>query len=319
MPSLSAEEVLRAPLSLLTDPGERTYWPYLVVTFVMAAMVLVWRLRRHGRRPTPGLIARMLFDPGIWWHPSARLDYKIVAVKLLFGVVAVTPWALTAFGVAIKLVGWLDRRWGVPATPDWPGWMVTAIYTVSLFVAWDLSRYLLHRWLHTVPWLWRFHSVHHSAEVMTPLTLFRTHPVESLLFNLRGTLVTGVITGVFFYWFRGEAVQTTMLGVNVFGAVFNLAGANLRHSHIWWSWGPRVERWLISPAQHQIHHAVEPHLHNKNLGSWLAIWDRLGGTLVTATAGRPRAFGVAAKARNHAPDRLWSALLGPLRKQQLRS
>ena len=59
---------------------------------------------------------------------------------------------------------------------------------------------------------------------------------------------------------------------------------HLRHSHIWLSWGDRIEGWLISPAQHQLHHSVEPRHFDRNLGSALAIWDRWFGTLVKASS-----------------------------------
>ena len=68
------------------------------------------------------------------------------------------------------------------------------LYTLVLFVAWDLSRFALHWALHRFETLWQFHQVHHSAEVLTPFTLYRSHPVESLLYGLRGVVVTGVVT-----------------------------------------------------------------------------------------------------------------------------
>ena len=76
------------------------------------------------------------------------------------------------------------------------------LYTLTLFVAWDLSRYLLHRLLHGVPFLWELHKVHHSAEVLTPLTLYRSHPIESFLYRMRGVLVVSAVTGTFFYFFQ---------------------------------------------------------------------------------------------------------------------
>lgn len=64
--------------------------------------------------------------------------------------------------------------------------------------------------------------------------------------------------------------------------VWEIAGANLRHSHVWISWGPWLEHVFISPAQHQIHHSNDPVHFDRNMGAFLAIWDRLFGTLQTA-------------------------------------
>jgi len=55
--------------------------------------------------------------------------------------------------------------------------------------------------------------------------------------------------------------------------------SNLRHTHVWVSFGPVWSRYFISPAQHQIHHSAdEKHFHT-NIGWAFAIWDRLFGTL----------------------------------------
>ena len=84
----------------------------------------------------------------------------------------------------------------------------------------------------------------------------------------------------------------TLLGANIFSFLFNVAGANLRHSHIWISYGRLVERVLVSPAQHQLHHSIDPRDGNANFGAVLAVWDWLGGGFRLAEEGPPTAFGV---------------------------
>ena len=61
--------------------------------------------------------------------------------------------------------------------------------------------------------------------------------------------------------------------------IFNLLGANLRHSHIPIRFGKYFERVFISPAQHQIHHSNDSIHFDKNFGSIFAFWDGLFGTL----------------------------------------
>jgi sterol desaturase/sphingolipid hydroxylase (fatty acid hydroxylase superfamily) len=68
------------------------------------------------------------------------------------------------------------------------------------------------------------------------------------------------------------------MGLHVLIWAFNLVG-NLRHSPVWLSYGPRLGRWLISPAHHQLHHSCEPRHWGRNRGFELAIWDRMLGTL----------------------------------------
>jgi sterol desaturase/sphingolipid hydroxylase (fatty acid hydroxylase superfamily) len=59
---------------------------------------------------------------------------------------------------------------------------------------------------------------------------------------------------------------------------FNIFGGVLRHSPVWLSFGPTMERYLISPAMHQIHHSEKVEHFDKNMGGALAIWDRMFGT-----------------------------------------
>lgn len=293
---------LGEPLQLFGDPSKRVFWPALLVSLVLALALSAMR----------GLPLLGVLSPRLWLHPSARMDYLLLFAKALIRVLLIAPWAGSAYGLAISLVMWLDRTLGRPPDLGWPSWLVSLVYTLVLFVAWDFSRYWLHRWLHTVPLLWEFHKVHHSAEVMTPLTLYRSHPVESVLYTLRGILVSGFLTGVFFYLFRAQAVQVQLLGVNVIGFLFNTLGGNLRHSHVWLSYGPKIEAWLLSPAQHQIHHSDQPEHFDKNFGIWLAIWDRWGGSLVLTGAPQSLKFGLSASELNHDPHRVGSALVGPL-------
>jgi sterol desaturase/sphingolipid hydroxylase (fatty acid hydroxylase superfamily) len=63
----------------------------------------------------------------------------------------------------------------------------------ALFVVEDASRFLFHLASHRSPWLWELHKVHHSAEVLTPFTLYRLHPIEGFLNRSRGTLTTALV------------------------------------------------------------------------------------------------------------------------------
>ena len=141
----------------------------------------------------------------------------------------------------------------------------------------DFTRYWLHRFLHTIPFLWEFHKVHHSAKVLTPITFYRVHPVENFLFGLRYSLSMGFVTGIFIYFFGAMIDIYTVVGVNVFLFIFSVFGANLRHSHVPFSYPKILENWLMSPKQHQIHHSRK-HF-DKNYGGFVSIWDRVFGSL----------------------------------------
>lgn len=292
--------------------GERVYWVYLLGALGIAVGFFAF-LRVSGRIPKSVGLGKFLFPQGIWLHPSARLDYWLLAAKAVIRALLVAPWMLSALGIALFVVRVLRDTFGAQTETALPAGVVMALYTVTAFLAADFSRYALHRALHAVPILWQLHQVHHSAEVLTPLTLYRTHPLESVLYNLRGAVVTGALSGAFFYVFPGRAVQLEIAGIAALGYVFNLLGANLRHSHIWLTYGARVEHLFISPAQHQIHHSASVSHHDANFGSFLAIWDWAFGSLrTTHGVTRVRKFGIREDHLNHHPHRLGSSLWGPL-------
>ena len=88
-----------------------------------------------------------------------------------------------------------------------------------------------------------------------------------------------------------------MLGVNVGLLYFICWASNLRHSHIYISYWAWLEKWLISPAQHQLHSA-DPNHHGTNLGITLAVWDRLCGTLLIAPKNLSLSFGFLGEEQN---------------------
>ena len=288
------------------DPASRTWWGGLIGFLAVAGVF--WVIRRPGWS-----------RDGLWralGHSSTRLDLQLYLGRQLIRWMGGVGGVAGAWWVATRLVRQLDDAFGVPVLPVLPPGVVVAAYSVALFVAWDLSRFLLHALMHNVPGLWAVHQVHHSARVLTPLTFHRIHPLESVLYQARGALTTGFVAGVFFWLFRAEASAATLLGVPAAGLVLNIVFGNLRHSHVWLRFPEPVERWVLSPAQHQLHHSADPADFDRNYGTWLAVWDRMAGTLKPASIEPPSAFGVAMEDRNHGDD-LISAWFGPLRASRL--
>ena len=256
-------------ISLLSDPQERIFWPYLLGAVVLAFLCM--GLRSGGRALLQGLFSRR-----IWLHPSSLGDFKIILLRAAITIIWTVPWLAWTAKASLWLGLSFVTCFGVP-TLELPPAFLALSYTIALFVAWDASRFMLHYLMHHSRLLWSFHRIHHGAEVLTPLTLFRTHPVEVLLYDLRGLLVTSLVTGTFLYLFQGRAEQWEIMGINAVGFLMNSAGANLRHSQVWLRFGA-CERYLLSPAQHQMHHAADRALQMSNYGTYLACWDRLAGS-----------------------------------------
>lgn len=287
-------------LSVLDAPDERLYAPFLLSALALAVVAAAF-----GRVS----LREDVFSRRLWWHPSACADYLFFAVRLLLSAAVFAPLLVSSTVVAVKVVLALYALVGPP--PAWPlsAGATTVLYTACLFVVSDASRFVVHKAMHEVAFLWRFHQVHHSAEVMTPVTLYRTHPVEGLLMAWRGIVVTGLVGGIFSWLTVGRAVSAEIVGVNAIAFVFNLAGSNLRHSHVWMPWGP-LEWLFISPAQHQLHHSRDTGGFGVNYGSFLSVWDLLWGSWLRARE-RPKAFGLEPHVLNHHPRKWWSLFVGP--------
>ncbi len=260
--------------SSLLDMQKRVSWLYLVSALMVACGLFTWRYGRNGlRRLGP------LLSPRIWLHPSSRTDFGLWLINRLV-LALVIPKALTH----MVWVSWLYFFWQSIGLGDlalgWPTPVVIGLFSLSYFLLDDFSRFFTHWLLHKVPTLWLFHQVHHSATVLTPFTVFRTHPVEGGIFFLRSLGTQSVVVSLFVVLFPNQVSLWQIFGVLGTTFIFNLLGANLRHSQVVLSYGEVIERWFISPAQHQIHHSKARVHYDRNFGVTLAIWDRLFGSWV---------------------------------------
>ncbi len=296
-------DVLAALWHPWNDPASRTWWG------AVAASLLVGLGVGARRRDALGGL-RAAVGWGDWWHPSSRADVALYVLRRLGGLAVLGAGGWSATYLAARLAMTLDRWLGVPVLPVLDDGLVVVGVSLVAFLASDASRFAVHWALHRVPMLWAFHQVHHSAEVMTPMTFHRIHPVEAALYAVRGTAVTAVTSGVLFWLLRRNAPEWTVLHVGGIGWVANLVSGNLRHSRLAWRWG-RIERWLLSPAQHQQHHARDRET-AVNLGTWLAAWDRFAGTWAPSPAEAP-AFGLPPEGVNHDPHSAIDAFFGPFR------
>lgn len=127
----------------------------------------------------------------------------------------------------------------------------------------DVSEYWIHRTFHRVPWLWRFHAVHHSSERMDWIAGSRIHIAEALV--MRG------LTYVPVYWlgFSTGAVYAYLVFVS-FHAMFI-------HANVRWRFGP-LERWIVTPKFHHWHHAAEAAAYDKNFALHFPWLDTIFGT-----------------------------------------
>jgi len=161
----------------------------------------------------------------------------------------------------------------LPATLGWK--LVYGL--VTLLVA-DMIFYFIHLFGHRTRIGWAFHKVHHSAAVLTPLTRYREHFVEGILYAAGAAAGLGFCGGVFAYILRGPITEITVMNLGIFVFLFAING-NFRHYHVSFRYPRWLERWLQSPGMHHVHHSYLPYHRDKNLGLVTSVWDRLVGTL----------------------------------------
>lgn len=283
----------------LFDANKRIYWGYLVSALILAIPAFVWATAQSTSQRTVFGFFRYVFPKRIYFSSSARNDYYLFVINKLLKAAFFPAIVLTMAPIALGVTGAIETVFGTIEHLSWSPSAIMFSFTLLLFVFDDLTRFLLHLALHKIPVLWEFHKVHHSAKVLTPMTIYRSHPVESYLYACRMALTQGFVVGVSYYFFGPTLKMIDIVGANIFVFAFNVMGSNLRHSHIWLPWGDRVENWFISPAQHQVHHSDKPKWFDVNLGSALAIWDRMAGTLVKASEVNNLTIGIGEEYAQH--------------------
>jgi sterol desaturase/sphingolipid hydroxylase (fatty acid hydroxylase superfamily) len=285
------------------------YWPFLISTVAIA--VLYWRLTgEDGPRAPWRTFRARYFGRALWWHPSARADYRYYLINTAVYPLVAGSALFTGAAIANGLHGALSPLVGAPHALADAGWAMTLGYTLLFFVAYDFGRFVAHSALHDVPVLWEFHKPHHSAEVLTPFTAFRAHPVDLAVMAWGSAITTGLVTWGF-QWLGGPSIATyQFLEMHVLLWGFNLLG-NLKHWQVPISYGRVLDRWLVSPAHHQLHHSAEARHLGRNRGFELALWDRLYGTIALPRRGESFRIGLGdgSDGRWH---RVWKLYCWPL-------
>jgi sterol desaturase/sphingolipid hydroxylase (fatty acid hydroxylase superfamily) len=261
-------------------------WPYLLTSLLIA-----WLVYRWGAAARAGeSFWAFAFPPALYGHRSARADYGFVAFDLATRSFFVAPLSSALGWGVYKAAQAVLPAVHHHAISDPVVRGVTA--SIAALLIFDFGYYVAHYLMHRIPSLWHFHEVHHSAEVLTPVTGYRVHPMERLVMGVVVSLFTAVAALFYSRSFDQEARFLDLFGANaVLIALYSL-GFQLRHSHIWFSYGPVGEHLLISPAQHQIHHSKDPKHWNKNFGYNLAAWDLLFGTLYVTHGPEALEYGV---------------------------
>ena len=252
-----------------------------VIVAVFGAMLLL-ELRRPLRRSVESKPRRIVRN--LTTATTALAVSILLQTPLL---VPVSQWTLT-------------RRIGLLNTFAMP----SALRTIIAVVLLDYTLWFWHYANHRVPFLWRFHVVHHIDRDMDASTALRFHFGEQALSILyRGAQIVAIGATPFAVW----AWQAILFGSILF-----------HHSNVELpiAWERRLVRVIVTPRMHGIHHSDRLNETNSNWSSLLSWWDYLHRTIILGVPQNSVTIGVPAY-RNPSDVTIGRILLLPFRRQRL--
>lgn len=216
----------------------------IIAFWVTALLALSWRF---SLRPSQSLEPRLIF------RNFALGGITEVAQRFL----AAPALALMAVEMMKIRLGWIPQEWPL------------AVRAIIALLILDGILYFWHRLNHIIPFLWRFHRVHHSDPQMNASTAVRFHPGEFLL-------ATG--TSALQLWITGFDPATYLLYDFCVTVAVPFHHANLRLPG---NWDRRLRLLIITPELHAIHHSIRDEETQSNFGTIFSFWDRLFRTRKT--------------------------------------
>ena len=162
-------------------------------------------------------------------------------------------------------------------TREWVGALPFVVQVIAIMFLTDLVQYWLHRAFHRLPFLWRFHAVHHSARAMDWMAGARMHFLE--IITLRGMTVIPM----FVLGFSLTAMNSYIFLVYVY--------STLVHANLGWRF-PVLEQIFVTPRFHHWHHGIEREAIDVNFAVHFPIFDRLFGTYHFPKDQWPSGYGI---------------------------
>lgn len=250
--------------------GEMTDGPFLGLDWFLLNLivfsVLFVPLEQLFPKKTEQPILRQSWRTDLTYFFISAVLVQLTTILTLKPAMILFSWAVNA-----QIQSWVAAN--LPYVLQFLGILIVA----------DLTQYWVHRLFHSVPVLWRFHAVHHSAESMDWLAGARLHIVD--LAVTRGIsyipiYLLGFAEGPFFAYIVFVSIQATFI-----------------HSNLRFEFGPL--RWLLATPQfHHWHHCADQDQLDKNFAVHLPVLDRLFGTYYLPKGVWPTGYGVAGGERS---------------------
>lgn len=210
-----------------------------------------------------GVLALMFawetYRPARSWFDSRRK-------RIFFGIglAAVNNVFMKLF-IAAPFIAWTayvdSQGWGLAKLMGLSGW----VEIVATIVVFDFFDAIKHRWFHRIPFMWRFHRVHHTDKHLDVLTALRYHPGEMVISAI-------IKAGWLVVW--GPSVVAFL----AFEIALNL-NSEFHHTNIdLGKWDKYINKVFVTPRYHAIHHTIARERGDQNFTTIFTFWDRLMGT-----------------------------------------
>ncbi len=174
----------------------------------------------------------------------------------------------------------------------------TWLQVVESIILIDLAHYAVHRLFHAVPFLWRFHAVHHNSQDLDWLATFRVHPVDQILTGV-AMMLPVVLLG-----FSPSAI-------GIWAGIYRVH-AVLQHANVSLPIG-RLGLVVVGPEFHRWHHSALDEARDKNFAAQFAVWDIVFGTCHLPRGSVSEVYGVS----DPVPQGYVDQLCYPLRRARL--
>ena len=212
---------------------------YFVLTLVILAFIFI---------PLEGFFAK---------YPDQKILRVGWVTDMKYFMVSHIGIQLFTFLTVMPIQYWITH---LPNNPIVPYVQAQPIWLqfIELLIVVDFVVYWLHRAMHEVNFLWRFHAIHHSTEHMDWLASSRLHVVEVLMTRFLATLP------IFLLGFHTSAVFAYLIFISIH-AIFIHSNVRFRFPYL---------RWIIAtPEFHHWHHSSEKPAIDKNYAAFIPVYD----------------------------------------------
>jgi lathosterol oxidase len=193
-------------------------------------------------------------------QPTFRPQWRVDLTYFFLNTLLIQLTTLLTMRPAMVFFDWAR----IPAVQEVTSQLPLLVQIPAVLLVADFTQYWVHRAFHAIPFLWRFHAIHHSAEAMDWLAGSRLHLVDAV--------VTRGLTYVPIYVLGFSDVAMAAYVVIV------VVQATFIHANVRWEF-PGLRRLVATPCFHHWHHAAEPEAVDKNFSVHAPLWDWLFGTL----------------------------------------